>query len=816
MFQSFQNPTLHYNTSRPPSFPPPFLFCKRRHLRRDCRIFFGGRKFFFGGLVNCWGMGYNLGYRFFKTHKGERNDTFAPPHEFGNRTNLTAFCAAFVRVFSRLFSHQLLAVATVLCGAVWAQPASAYGAYFDYEVEVGGGFRFIVGRFVVNRPTPAQARTDALAECNTAAAAATTAPGRTITRACTENPVGGFNGCINVANGADNNDYFGIGDTPAAARAARAAKHTGAPGGERAACNCGGAMSIIDSNAPSGCRAAIQSDCTGATPILDSGNCRAATQADCTGGTPIFENGNCRARQQSDCTGNTPILDGGNCRARQASDCTGGTPILANGACRAAANQGECNAKDSSLVFVAGGTCRDRVAGDCTGNTPIFVSASKTCRAAIQSDCTGGTPILANGACRAAANQGECNAKDSSLVFVAGGTCRDRVAGDCTGNTPIFVSASKTCRAAIQSDCTGNTPIFESGNCRAATQADCTGGTPIFENGNCRARQQSDCTGNTPILDGGNCRARQASDCTGNTPILDSGSCRAATQADCTGGTPILDSGACRARQQSDCTGNTPILDSGSCRAATQADCTGNRPIFENGNCRARQASDCTGATPILHNGACVATRPTPPITPTPTPPTTGSATSTSSGKAKGSFPEAIGGFAAVAGIAWYFSIHDGTPLFGAVQWSPHYSFAMSGGLRRYEVGSRWEWKRDNFVAHWTATKTASDSFAYGSGAKWTGDIFTAAFNSQETGKDTELDFSLLAKKEFGVWSFSPQYRVNFDRDETDETWRHSLALRAVWTADKWTLSNSAGFHGESLAAFGDNASAKVLLRREF
>ena len=625
----------------------------------------------------------------------------------------------------------------MLCGAVWAQPASAYGAYFDYEVEVGGGFRFIVGRFVVNRPTPAQARTDALAECNTAAAAATTAPGRTITRACTENPVGGFNGCINVANGADNNDYFGIGDTPAAARAARAAKHTGAPGGERAACNCGGAMSIIDSNAPSGCRAAIQSDCTGATPILDSGNCRAATQADCTGGTPIFENGNCRARQQSDCTGNTPILDGGNCRARQASDCTGGTPILDSGSCRAATQ------------------------ADCTGTaTPILDSGA--CRARQQSDCTGNTPIL------------------------DGGNCRARQAGDCTGNTPIF----------------------DSGNCRAATQADCTGGTPIFENGNCRARQQSDCTGNTPILDGGNCRARQASDCTGNTPILDSGSCRAATQADCTGGTPILDSGACRARQQSDCTGNTPILDSGSCRAATQADCTGNRPIFENGNCRARQASDCTGATPILHNGACVATRPTPP--------TTGSASSDDDKKARFNRLEVASGFVAIAGAIYAFSLYGGVPFFEAVQWSPHYNFAMSDGVRRYEVGSRWEWKHDNLSAHWTATKTASDSFAYGSGAKWTGDIFTAAFNSQETGKDTELDFSLLAKKEFGVWSFSPQYRVNFDRDETDETWRHSLALRAVWTADKWTLSNSAGFHGESLAAFGDNASAKVLLRREF
>ena len=140
----------------------------------------------------------------------------------------------------------------------------------------------------------------------------------------------------------------------------------------------------------------------------------------------------------------------------------------------------------------------------------------------------------------------------------------------------------------------------------------------------------------------------------------------------------------------------------------------------------------------------------------------------------------------------------------------------MSGGLRRYEVGSRWEWKRDNFLAHWTATKTSSDSFAYGSGIQWTGGIFTAEYNSRGLGKESELDFSLSAKKEFGVWSFSPLYRADYASDETDKAWRHSLALRAVWKAGQWTLSNSAGFHGESLAAFGDNASAKVLLRREF
>ena len=655
-----------------------------------------------------------------------------------------------------------MAVALVATTQSAHASAHAFGAYFDYEV-IGSR----AGIFVVNRPTAAQARADALAAC-TALTTEQENRGSVITRACAEAIPGGFSRCINIASGLTrssggiSNHFFGLGDTPAAAKAAREAKVLEEVlwNNEQAACNCGGAMSIIDANAPSGCRAATQADCTGGTPILDSGSCRARQQSDCTGDTPILDSGSCRARQASDCTGNTPILDSGSCRAATQGDCTGGTPIL------------------------AGNNCRARQASDCTGNTPVLESGN--CRARQQSDCTGNTPIL------------------------AGNNCRARQASDCTGNTPILDSGN--CRARQAGDCPNNMPILDSGSCRAATQADCTGGTPILDSGSCRARQQSDCTGGTPILDSGSCRARQASDCTGNTPILDSGNCRAVTQADCTGGTPIFENGNCRVRQQSDCTGNTPILDGGNCRARQAGDCTGNTPIFDSGNCRAAIQADCTGATPVLQNGACIA-RPT---TPTPTPPTTGSATATGGGKAKGSFPEAIGGFAAVAGIAWYFSIHDGTPLFGAVQWSPHYSFAMSGGLRRYEVGSRWEWKRDNFVAHWTATKTASDSFAYGSGAKWTGDIFTAAFNSQETGKDTELDFSLLAKKEFGVWSFSPQYRVNFDRDETDETWRHSLALRAVWTADKWTLSNSAGFHGESLAAFGDNASAKVLLRREF
>ena len=676
-------PSIITHPARRPS-RPLFYFAKEDISAATAEFFSGGGNFFFGGLVNCWGIGYNLGYRFFKTHKGERNDTFAPPpHEFGNRTNLTAFCAAFVRVFSRLFSHQLLAVAAVLCGALSAQSAFAYGA-----IAVGGSGTTAVGAgkiaLVINQPTAATARAMALSQCGSGCFVI-------------EEFV---NTCAALAVNTGNSDVISSGATATNAGfySATDAMQSVARTKARSACNADASDSLfcVIPNTAEGC----DISCASATPILDGGTCRARQQSDCTGGTPILDGGNCRARQASDCTGNTPILDSGDCRARQQSDCTGGTPIL------------------------DGGNCRARQASDCTGNTPIL----------------------------------------------DGGNCRARQAGDCTGNTPIL----------------------DSGSCRAATQADCTGGTPILDSGACRARQQSDCTGNTPILD--------------------SGSCRAATQADCTGNRPIFENGNCRARQASDCTGNTPILDGGNCRARQAGDCTGNTPIFDSGNCRAATQADCTGATPVLQNGACIA-RPT---TPTPTPPTTGSASSDDDKKARFNRLEVASGFVAIAGAIYAFSLYGGVPFFEAVQWSPHYNFAMSDGVRRYEVGSRWEWKHDNLSAHWTATKTASDSFAYGSGAKWTGDIFTAAFNSQETGKDTELDFSLLAKKEFGVWSFSPQYRVNFDRDETDETWRHSLALRAVWTADKWTLSNSAGFHGESLAAFGDNASAKVLLRREF
>ena len=403
--------------------------------------------------------------------------------EFRNRANLTAFCAAIVRIFFRLFPHQFLAVVAVLCGALSAQSAFAYGAFASREErkETNGFVRLVEDNKhagIATGTTQAEADSAALAACE-----ATARTGFTETTACAIQSEKRFqNQCAVLVVGRTRGNlnsrnpfvthyvftyYLGTsleGGTPAEAVAAGRVFCMGA-----GATTCGQVFGT----------AVCDSTCTEPMIPKTDGNagCRARQPSDCTGGTPILDGGNCRARQASDCTGNTPVFENGNCRARQQSDCDGtATPIL------------------------AGNICRARVDADCTGNTPILDSGD--CRARQQSDCDG-----------------------TATLILAGNICRARVDADCTGNTPILDSGD--CRARQQSDCTGSTPILDGGNCRARQPGDCPEATPVLDSGSCRARQQSDCIGSTPIFEGGNCRVRQASDCTGNTPILDGGNCRA-------------------------------------------------------------------------------------------------------------------------------------------------------------------------------------------------------------------------------------------------------------------------------------------------
>ena len=404
---------------------------------------------------------------------------------------------------------------------------ATFGAYFDYEAGTGSD-RYTTGfidPLIVNRPTAAQARADALAACQAASASAA-ANGETITRACAEAATGGFTGCINVATDlSDFSDYFGLGDTPAAARAAREAKHTGNTGTQIAACNCGGATPIADSTSPTLCRAAqTPAECPMAIPIFDGGACRLATnQAECTskGGNLVFDGGSCRPRVAADCTGDTPIFDGGHCFPE--------TSFLHG------------SYFDFEATSDTGTASR---VGNVIHNSATPAQARASALAFCENSQTGaeGSGFTITRQCAEAATFRRCinvGTVDSKSYFGLGDTPAAALAARQAKHPGAGPEGISRC------NCGAGMPIVDGSSCRAAAnQQECPAAIPRLENGVC---QPSNCAANE-IFTGSACRTREASDCTGNTPILDGGICRAArNNAECRAKNPSLgnSSGRC-------------------------------------------------------------------------------------------------------------------------------------------------------------------------------------------------------------------------------------------------------------------------------
>ena len=505
----------------------------------------------------------------------------------------------------------------------------SYGAYFDYEGEISG-IQARGGAFVVNRPTAAQANTDALTACS-AASARIASFGASITRACAEAAT--FRRCINIASGRlDNIQYFGVGDTPAAAIADRQAKHPGQrTTGESAACNCGGAMSIIDANAPGGCRAAIQADCTGNTPILaPNGLCRAAAnQAECTAiaDNLQFDSGACRPRTAADCAA-TEVFTGAVCRARQTSDCTGTTPILENGNCRAATSNLECSRKSPNLQLGSGGACAERDTHFSAVWVATFLQTDSTLHdfiaIAVNQPSFGEADRKAREACEAL-NEGVARVGICQQLVVPSpnNQCVDLRRATLSNGGFKFASGvgatpdlARQNREINSGTITGFTGWRSAGGSDSEAFCDCGGSIGSVASGtgsgaSCRAREAADCTGSTPVLEGGVCRAATIAECTTDKPILQNGACRARIDSDCTGTTSILENNACRpAANQAECTAKHTrfvFARGGICRERTKADCSAALPVLDavSGQCRARVASDCTGFTPALINGIC-------------------------------------------------------------------------------------------------------------------------------------------------------------------------------------------------------------------
>ena len=173
---------------------------------------------------------------------------------------------------------------------------------------------------------------------------------------------------------------------------------------------------------------------------------------------------------------------------------------------------------------------------------------------------------------------------------------------------------------------------------------------------------------------------------------------------------------------------------------------------------------------------------------------------------------------AAVAGLAVY--AFGGGTAWQDTSFAPVAEYSLNDGIRRYQVGSRMEWQKDNWTAHWQTTKSQnianSDGLAFGSGVGWTGDIVAAEFISRSVADKSEMTFSLSGEKESGLWKLSPLYRLDYRKGESENTLLHSLTAELVWAGDKWTVTQSAGFSGDSFSAMTDNAQAKILLRRDF
>ena len=481
----------------------------------------------------------------------------------------SGFPLSAVRGFLQLFSPKLFAVAFVLGGALSAQSAFAFGA-----IAAGGSGSNPSHGVAINQATRAGADAEALRLCEVGGADC-----HLIRRF--------INLCgIAVADSDATTDLAGIpSGTLATGSQAQAAGFYSRTYPSTSNANTARAQAVIQCTNFGGASCAA---------IAGASGCDTTTIPSCPAGqgVDIVESSVC---------GVCPL-------ARPIVHTTG--PGGTAGVCRGAFNQGECTALDATYHYVnTTGACRVRVAADCTSFTPIYVSASNTCRAAATdeeckakdptlekvgnrcldictsgtqvrdtfggcravqdaSDCTGtATPIFvsASTTCRAATNQAECTAlTGGSALMFDGGACRDRVASDCAAPNGFFVSASKTCRPATQADCdaTTATPILQNGACRAATNQ-----------GECSALTG----GSALVFDGGACRDRVAGDCAGTTPIFVSASktCREARQADCTGNTPILDNGACRTRQMNDCPNHAPVLDGGVCRPRQLGDTFG-------------------------------------------------------------------------------------------------------------------------------------------------------------------------------------------------------------------------------------------------
>ena len=179
-----------------------------------------------------------------------------------------------------------------------------------------------------------------------------------------------------------------------------------------------------------------------------------------------------------------------------------------------------------------------------------------------------------------------------------------------------------------------------------------------------------------------------------------------------------------------------------------------------------------------------------------------------------------VGGILGMVAIVHYF--HSGDVR--AFSFSPDAGYAFSesgysahfGGRAKYEIG---EWD-----LYWSAGQTNTDGkfgdLHYESGAKFNGEIWTAAFSESIAGKTADYDLSLSADLRGGVWSLSPVYRMHSEWKESDfgiqtET-QNELNLEGEFRYNNWQIRPSAGFRWQNAADFAEGGRFQINAVRRF
>ena len=131
------------------------------------------------------------------------------------------------------------------------------------------------------------------------------------------------------------------------------------------------------------------------------------------------------------------------------------------------------------------------------------------------------------------------------------------------------------------------------------------------------------------------------------------------------------------------------------------------------------------------------------------------------------------------------------------------------------EYGARLDYSEDDWAGYWTASRDNGGDWRYGTGAKWTGDVFSAGFANTAGDHHSDSQFSVAARGEWGVWTLDSTYAADWAVTKTDDEWTNRLSAGASAEYARWTISPRAELAWQPDAGVGNDIRFRVNFLRD-